>query len=72
MFAFLSTPLSISVLGKPKSEQEGVFQFYVFSVMCWRRLESSSWIDLVKNGKALYRVKKERNILHAINETKER
>jgi hypothetical protein len=33
---------------------------------CWRRMEKISWTDHVRNEKALFRVKEQRNILHEI------
>jgi hypothetical protein len=36
---------------------------------CWRRMEIS-WIDSVRNKEVLHRVKKERNIQHAIKRGK--
>jgi hypothetical protein len=33
---------------------------------CWRRVEKIRWTDRVRNEVVLYRVKEERNILHAI------
>jgi hypothetical protein len=38
-----------------------------FETWCWRRIEKIIWTDRVRNEEELLRVKKERNILHAIN-----
>jgi len=32
----------------------------------WRRMEKIGWADRVRNEVVLYRIKEERNILHAI------
>jgi hypothetical protein len=37
----------------------------------WRRMGKISWIDRVRNGEVLYRVKEERNILHSIERRKD-
>jgi len=37
-----------------------------FEMWCWRRMEKTSWTNCVKNEKVLQRVKKDRNIFHAI------
>ena len=36
------------------------------SEICWRSLENVSWIDLVRNGEVLHRVKEEKNIIRTI------
>jgi hypothetical protein len=33
---------------------------------CWRRMEKISWTDHVRNEEVLFRVKKQKNILHEI------
>jgi hypothetical protein len=41
-----------------------------FEVWCWRRMETISWTDHVKNADILCRAKEERNILHTIKRRK--
>jgi hypothetical protein len=41
-----------------------------FEMWYWRRMEKISWTDHVRNGEALLRVKKQRNILHEISKRK--
>jgi hypothetical protein len=41
----------------------------IFEMWCWRRKETISWIDRVRN-KVLYKVKEERNISHTIKRRK--
>jgi hypothetical protein len=41
-----------------------------FEMWCWRRMVKISWTDHVRNGEALLRVKKQRNILHEISKRK--
>jgi hypothetical protein len=40
-----------------------------FEMWCWRRMEKISWVDPVTD-EVLHRVKKERNIIHAIKRRK--
>jgi hypothetical protein len=42
-----------------------VDQKYVgsFEMWCWRRMEKISWIDRVRNGELLHRVKEERRMV---------
>jgi hypothetical protein len=37
-----------------------------FEMWYWRKMEKISWADCVRNKEVLYRVKEERNIVHAI------
>jgi hypothetical protein len=54
----------------------GHFEEYIrntlesFETWCWRRMEKISWTDRVRNEEVLHRVKKDRNILHAIKRRK--
>jgi hypothetical protein len=41
-----------------------------FEIWCWRRMEKISWTDYVRNEGVLFRVKKQRNILHEIRKRK--
>jgi hypothetical protein len=41
-----------------------------FEMWCWRRMEKISWTDHVRNEYVLFRVKKQRNILHEIRKRK--
>jgi len=41
-----------------------------FEMWCWRRMEKISWTDHVRNEDVLFRVKKQRNILHEIRKRK--
>jgi hypothetical protein len=37
-----------------------------FEMWCWRKMETISWTNRVRNEEVLYRVKEERNILNTI------
>jgi hypothetical protein len=37
---------------------------------CWRRMEKISWVDHVRNGDVLFRVREHSNILHEIQKRK--
>ena len=41
-----------------------------FEMWCWRRMETISWTDHVRNEEVLLRVKEQRNILHEIRKRK--
>jgi hypothetical protein len=64
--------LSIALYGAETWTLRKVDQKYLesFEMRCWRRMEKISWTDRVRNGKVLYRVKEERNILHTIQRRK--
>jgi len=38
-----------------------------FEMCCWRRMETISWTDRVRNEEVLLRVKELKNILHEIS-----
>jgi hypothetical protein len=38
-----------------------------FEMWCWRRMEKTSWTDHERNKEVLFRVKRQRNILHEIS-----
>ena len=44
--------------------------FYSFAILCWRRMEKTSWTDRVKYGEVLHKANKERNILHTVERKK--
>jgi hypothetical protein len=52
-------------LGKVDQKYLGSFEMW-----CWRRMESISWTDRVKNEDVLHRVKEERNILYTVKSRK--
>jgi vacuolar-type H+-ATPase catalytic subunit A/Vma1 len=41
-----------------------------FVTWCWRKMQTTSWADRVRNEEVLGRVKEERNIVHAITHMK--
>jgi len=41
-----------------------------FEMWCWRRMEKIIWTDHVRNEEVLFRVNKQRNILHEIRKRK--
>jgi len=41
-----------------------------FEMWCWRRMETISWTDRVRNEEVLRRVKEELNILHTRRQNK--
>ena len=41
-----------------------------FEMWCWRRMETISWTDRVRNEEVLRRVKEELNILHTRRQSK--
>jgi hypothetical protein len=41
-----------------------------FEMWCWRRMEKTSWTDLVRNQEVFLRIKEPSNILHEINKRK--
>jgi len=41
-----------------------------FEMWCWRRMETISWTDRVRNEEVLRRVKQEVNILHTRRQSK--
>ena len=45
-------------------------QLESFEMWCWRRRETISWTDRVRNEEVLLRVKEQRNILHEISKRK--
>ena len=59
---------SITVYGTGTWTLRKVDQKYLgsFSMWCCRRMEKLIWIDRVKNGEVLRRVKEERNVLDTI------
>jgi len=38
-----------------------------FDMCCWRKMETISWTDHVRNEEVLLRVNEQRNILHEIS-----
>jgi len=48
----------------------GQKQLESFEMWCWRRRETISWTDRVRNEEVLLRVKEQRNILHEISKRK--
>ena len=41
-----------------------------FEMRCWRRMDTISWTEHVRNEEVLLRVKEQRNILHEISKRK--
>ena len=41
-----------------------------FEMWCWRRMETISWADRVRNEEVLRRVKRELNVLHTRRQSK--
>jgi len=59
---------SIALYGAETWTLQAVNQKHVksFEMWCWRRMETISWTDDVRNEEVLLRVKEQRNILHEI------
>ena len=41
-----------------------------FEIWCWRRVEKTGWINRVRNGEELERVREETNILQTVKRRK--
>jgi hypothetical protein len=63
---------SVALCGAETWTLRKVEQKYLESseMWCWRRMETISWTDRVRNEEVLHRAKEERNILHAIKRRK--
>jgi len=63
---------SVALYGAETWTRRAVEQKHLesFEMWCWRRIETISWTDHVRNEEVLLRVKEQRNILHEISKRK--